>query len=384
MPAKMTTRQLEFYRELLAPFRDDQLSEVPGRGGKTFTFVDKRAIENRLDEVCGPHRWWASYQALDRGLICSLTLMVPDVTEDGFLCVTKEDGAGPEEMSDVDNDIKSTFTNALRRTAQDAWGIGRYLYRKGIPNFLDPNARASQSEAQIELRNQATATPAPSPSPTPSPKAVPASNPIKGLPAGNVTQIALPKPGGGVWAWAKEMEKVFETQVVSGMMAEARQFGPDTTLKGMTQDQLDHVLSGVIKFLKGLPNYKGQFDSYDTRVVTPEPTPEPVKPTSDERSAAATIATTPDANLNLAKRNLMNSMQALMAKQLGRKAELPELKAALAQVSPVVNDGSGHAGQVCESLSSCTDLVWILNMLKLVDDQIKVADSLPEGETIPF
>ena len=42
-------------------------------------------------------------------------------------------------MGDADNDEKSGYTNALRRAAQDAWGIGRYLYNKGIPGFIDPN-----------------------------------------------------------------------------------------------------------------------------------------------------------------------------------------------------------------------------------------------------
>jgi len=42
-------------------------------------------------------------------------------------------------VEDEDNDFKSEFTNAFRRAAQDAWGIGRYLYNKGVPGWLDPN-----------------------------------------------------------------------------------------------------------------------------------------------------------------------------------------------------------------------------------------------------
>ena len=44
----MTQEQLDFWHALLAPFQDHELSQVP-RGGKTLTYVDKRALDNRLD-----------------------------------------------------------------------------------------------------------------------------------------------------------------------------------------------------------------------------------------------------------------------------------------------------------------------------------------------
>ncbi len=65
--------------------------------------------------------------------------------------MSKEDGGSDEEMTkkqggqqikDVDNSFKSELTNAFRRAAQDAWGIGRYLYQKGVPLFLDPSIPA--------------------------------------------------------------------------------------------------------------------------------------------------------------------------------------------------------------------------------------------------
>ena len=55
----MTDLQRDFYHALLAPFKPEELSEVPARGGnKMLTYVDKRAIENRLDTACGPAGWY--------------------------------------------------------------------------------------------------------------------------------------------------------------------------------------------------------------------------------------------------------------------------------------------------------------------------------------
>ena len=152
-PRAMAPHQLAFWRELLAPFAPNELSEVPARGGKkTLTYVDSRALMNRLDSVCGPHGWDIEYRPTERGYSARMGIAVPTGNEGTSVWMYKEDGAGFEEMGftnkqtgefeyDVDNDEKSGYTNALRRAAQDAWGIGRYLYNKGIPAFLDPNAR---------------------------------------------------------------------------------------------------------------------------------------------------------------------------------------------------------------------------------------------------
>jgi hypothetical protein len=58
----MTDLQREFYNALFAPFHDYELSEVAGRGTKTLTYIDKRALENRLDTVCGPAGWRPEYR----------------------------------------------------------------------------------------------------------------------------------------------------------------------------------------------------------------------------------------------------------------------------------------------------------------------------------
>ena len=164
MPVRMAPHQLAFWQELLAPFHPDELSEVPARGNKKIlTYIDKRALSNRLDSVCGPDGWDVEYEATSRGYKCRLGILCP--TPNGSaVWHHKEDGAGFEEMGsknketgefeyDVDNDEKSGYTNAFRRAAQDAWGIGRYLYRKGIPSSLISRLPHIRSLALLSTRS---------------------------------------------------------------------------------------------------------------------------------------------------------------------------------------------------------------------------------------
>jgi hypothetical protein len=73
----MTDLQREFYNALFAPFRPEELSEAPGRGTKTLTYIDKPALENRLDTVCGPTGWRPEYRFENGVWICTLSILVP-------------------------------------------------------------------------------------------------------------------------------------------------------------------------------------------------------------------------------------------------------------------------------------------------------------------
>jgi len=78
MSIKMSAEQLSYWQTLLAPFYKSELGEVPARGGKkTLTYIDKRALSNRLDSVCGPHGWFIEYEATTRGYKFRLHILVP-------------------------------------------------------------------------------------------------------------------------------------------------------------------------------------------------------------------------------------------------------------------------------------------------------------------
>lgn len=388
MPVKMQPHQLEFWRELLAPFAPHELSEVPKRGGRgNLTYIDKRALENRLDSVCGPAGWYPEYEATARGYKCRLHILVPMSNEGTSTWLYKEDGAGFEEMGhtnkqtgefeyDVDNDEKSGYTNALRRAAQDAWGIGRYLYGKGIPSFLDPDARPNRSsyppkEALVPQAQRSEPTPPAQQTPTQQSwrdkaQAQPQDQPRQ------YDNFNIPKPGKSVFAWAKEMEKVFETKLIDGMGREGEKLGVGKMFAEWDAATVKTICDGVIAFVSDLPTYKGQFDHLRGEQHASQPQAQAPAPSNAELSPL--------------RKELMQKMQALVERQIGRKAEPAELKEALANIGANCVNGKGRTGECPESLAKCTDAVWIANMITFVDNQI--AQSVSQGDhgddDIPF
>ncbi len=87
--------------------------------GMVLAYVTNRAIQDRLDDVCGPGGWRNEYTtAPDGGILCGISIKV------GEEWVTKWDGA---ENTDIEP-VKGGLSNAMKRAAVQ-WGIGRYLYR---------------------------------------------------------------------------------------------------------------------------------------------------------------------------------------------------------------------------------------------------------------
>lgn len=412
MPVKFAPHQLAFWRELLAPFPDHQLSTTK-RGGKDLTYIDKRALTNRLDSVVGPHGWYPEYEATARGYKCRLYILVPMFTEGTEVFMHKEDGAGFEEMgaykkawnpdtkkmenteefeTDTDNDEKSGYTNAFRRAAQDAWGIGRYLYQKGIPDFLDPNASSpnapsSQGPSTSGLgqpqQPSQPAPPAASQRPSPSPTSN-GSTGNSGTPSqqggGGYDNFKIPKPGKSVFAWVKEMEKTFETPLVDGMGADGEEQGWGRQFNNWTEAQVNTICLKVIGYIRGLPTYKNQFEH-----LFPGGVPDAKIPQT-KGSGPNTPAPAPGINVADLRKKLMASMQALITKQTGSAPDNVALKFAFNVIAAEATNAQGHAGLIPESLSSLTDAVWINNMLAIVDREI-AATAVPAeagDPSIPF
>lgn len=97
--------------------------------GKVGSYIDARAVMDRLDEVVGPTNWQTSYILLDpamKAVECSLSIRLD---ENGW--TTKCDVGYPNEGKDADNadkePLKAAFSDALKRAAVQ-FGIGRYIY----------------------------------------------------------------------------------------------------------------------------------------------------------------------------------------------------------------------------------------------------------------
>lgn len=122
-------------RERLArPFNEKELKFFPvamsrdGKTAKVGSYIDARAVEDRLDEEVGPGNWQTAYRCIDPGdkaVECTLSIRI-----DGEWA-GKADVGYPNEAKDADNPDKepwkAAYSDALKRAAVQ-WGIGRYIY----------------------------------------------------------------------------------------------------------------------------------------------------------------------------------------------------------------------------------------------------------------
>jgi hypothetical protein len=87
---------------------------------RVVPYIQNRAIQNRLDEVCGPENWHNEFKEWKlKGQLCGISIFNAALGE----WVTKWDGAD-------DTDFQSTkggLSSSMKRAAVQ-WGIGRHLY----------------------------------------------------------------------------------------------------------------------------------------------------------------------------------------------------------------------------------------------------------------
>ena len=114
---------------LAAPFAAADVEWKPGattrdkKKGLAMAYLTSRAIQDRLDEVCGPAGWRNEFTPGPAGgVLCGISVRV--TYADGTAAwVTKWDGA---DNTDVEA-VKGGLSSAMKRAAV-LWGIGRYLY----------------------------------------------------------------------------------------------------------------------------------------------------------------------------------------------------------------------------------------------------------------
>ena len=113
-------------KELTKPFPAEDIEwRVQSSGKKgdkiwalVLAYVTARAIEDRLDAVCGMEGWQNDFKdSANGGTLCGISIKCGDEW------ITKWDGAGNTEIEA----IKGGYSGAMKR-AGSQWGIGRYLY----------------------------------------------------------------------------------------------------------------------------------------------------------------------------------------------------------------------------------------------------------------
>ena len=126
MEAK-TTREMQ--AALAKPFAPEDLewrlqnTNEEKMRGMAVPYVTNRAIQNRLDEVCGPENWYNEYKPWHSNGKKDSQLCGIAIHFEGKGFITKWDGA---EDSDIEP-IKGGLSDSMKRAAYQ-WGIGRVLY----------------------------------------------------------------------------------------------------------------------------------------------------------------------------------------------------------------------------------------------------------------
>jgi hypothetical protein len=197
------TQHRDLFAALAAPFESEEV-KLRTQAGRQLHYVTARTVMNRLDDVLGPENWWDDFVPLEHSVICRLTIRLPDGTT-----LTKSDAGGYAGMADPGDDDKSGFADAFKRAAVK-FGVGRYLYRDGIPRFAREILRG---RAEVDAAPTAAEPPAASQGPVqsqgPSSAAIPPPS-LNPSPRNSDDAPAAPRSGRALFAWTKDQDEKYD------------------------------------------------------------------------------------------------------------------------------------------------------------------------------
>lgn len=201
--AKPMTQYPDLFAALAAPFESQEVKSRQAAGGRPFLYVTARTVMNRLDNVLGPENWWDSYTPQENSVLCCLTIRMPD----GQI-LSKSDAGGYAGMADQGDDEKSAFSDAFKRAAIK-FGVGRYLYRDGVPSFGRDGASPPVQQPQVEPSRTRDRDRNGDQAAQPQPEVAAASAAPEPVPA-QAPQPSAPRSGKALFAWTREQEQRYE------------------------------------------------------------------------------------------------------------------------------------------------------------------------------
>ena len=114
--------------------------------GLAMPYITSRAIQNRLDETCGPENWQDEYRPWkEKSQLCGISIN----TANGW--VTKWDGADDTAYQATKGGLSDSFKRAAVK-----WGIGRYLYN--LPPVWVPVVQIAGKDGKFKMSKEARPT----------------------------------------------------------------------------------------------------------------------------------------------------------------------------------------------------------------------------------
>ena len=145
------------------------------------------------------------------------------------------------------DDDKSGFSDSFKRAAVK-FGVGRYLYRDGVPTFV--------REREPALAATVTAEPAaPAPAPAPEPQA---STPTRSSSSSNGS---APRSGRALFAWTKEQEQRHEVGLLKYLNGWAKLQEFPGRMVDWDADQVSQAYSEAVRKLQAIST--GHSEAYE-------------------------------------------------------------------------------------------------------------------------
>jgi hypothetical protein len=221
----------DLFAALSAPF-DAQETRARMQGGRQVQYITARTAMNRLDSVLGPENWWDEYVPGENSVLCRLTVRLPDGST-----LTKADAGGYAGMPDQGDDDKSGFSDAFKRAAVK-FGVGRYLYRDGVPTFATNAAKDSGLGTQD---SQASSVPAPV-----------SSRSESSVPSPQSSESKPPRSGRAMFAWTKEQEQRHEVGLLKYLNSWAKLQDFPGRMVDWDADQVNQAYAEAIRKLQSI------------------------------------------------------------------------------------------------------------------------------------
>ncbi len=242
------SHHLELFAALASEFH---ASEVKTRAlaNRQIQYVTARTVMNRLDDVLGPANWWDDFIPLEHSVICKLTICLPDGR-----VLTKADAGGYAGMTDPGDDDKSGYADAFKRAAVK-WGVGRYLYRDGVPAFArgsSPEPDEPEPPASAPRRDNGHEEPPRSGRGTSRWGGRDPDAPAQAAPA----EEKAPRTGRALFAWAKVRDEEYDDGLLKRIAAWGKRKEFPDRMVDWTTDQVAQAYAMASKRVRDLAESK--------------------------------------------------------------------------------------------------------------------------------